>query len=83
MLLSQLTNVRTLHLTLHSWHDIGFAAPRMLLHMSTSLPYVDDVVLRDESAADEYEPLGTPTGMATAAASFASSLWAGGAEGCS
>jgi hypothetical protein len=34
-LLLQLTNVRTLHLTLHSWHDIGFAAPRMLLHLST------------------------------------------------
>lgn len=81
-LLLQLSNVRTLHLTLHGWHDIGFAAPRLLLHLSVGLPHVDDVVLHDQSTADEYEPLGTPTGVAAAAANFATSLWSGGPASC-
>lgn len=76
---SQLSNVRVLCLTLHSWHDIGFGAPRLLLHLSTGLAHVEDVVLVDQSAAEDYEPLGTPTesAMLAAAANLASSLWTG------
>lgn len=77
----QLSNVHQLHLTLRSWHGIGFAAPRLLLHLSGGLPHVEQVVLLDQSAADEYEPLDTPSSMAAAAANFASSLWAGAGAG--
>lgn len=75
----QLSNVRVLRLTMHSWHDIGFGAPRLLLHLSTGLAHVEDVVLMDQSAAEDYEPLGTPTqsAMSAAAANLASSLWTG------
>lgn len=75
----QLSNVRVLRLTMHSWHDIGFAAPHLLLHLSTGLAHVEDVVLMDQSAAEDYEPLGTPTqsAMLAAAANLASSLWTG------
>lgn len=73
----QLSNVRMIKLTLHGWHDIGFAAPRLLLHLSLGLPHVEDVILLDQSADDDYEFLGTPTGVAAAAANFASSLWNG------
>jgi hypothetical protein len=74
--------VHKLHLTLRSWHDIGFAAPRLLLHLSGGLPNVTEMMLLDQSAADEYEPLGTPSSMAAAAANFASSLWTGMGAGC-
>jgi hypothetical protein len=77
MVLPQLSNVRMMQLTLHSWHDIGFAAPRLLLHLSVGLPHVEDVVLLDQSAADDYEPLDTPTGLAAAAAAMTSQFFTG------
>lgn len=76
-LLLQLSNVRQLRLTVHDWHDIGFSAPRVLLHLSLGLPHVEDVVLLDQSAADDYEPLETPTAAVAAAASYAASFFAG------
>jgi hypothetical protein len=77
MVVLQLSNVRMIQLTTHSWHDIGFAAPRLLLHLSVGLPHVEDVVLLDQSAADDYEPLDTPTGVAAAAAAMASNFFTG------
>lgn len=81
--------MRKLDLTVRGWHDIGFAAPRLLLHLSRSLPHVEDIVLLDQSAADEddeYEGLlvGTPpsaTAAVSAAAHFASSVLPGTMKG--
>lgn len=73
----QFTNVTSLQLTVQGWHDIGFAAPQLLLHLSTSLPKLQEVTLLDKSHEDLYEPLAsTPTtAVAQAAASAASNLF--------
>lgn len=77
VIMLQFTNVTRIQLTVRGWHDIGFGAPQLLLHLSTALPKIQEVTLLDKSHEDMYEPLAsTPTGaVAQAAAHAASNLF--------
>lgn len=77
--LTQYTNITSLQLTVRGWHDIGFGAPQLLLHLATSLPNIQHIAVSDRSHEDLYEPLASaPTG---AVARAASSLWHAAVDG--